>query len=887
MQLPTLLPLRRRARARPFAFYAWAALTPALLLAASIGVASVWCLGTLSEHAAARDRASVEEREAQRFARIVRHWSEHVVRAAEEPSPPNLDAVHEHAADVLRAAERLADTPARGAVPPGVPTVLDTVKRRLDELVVLPQELLRREVSASASALRATSAGLARHAGLRRIEHDAATSRLWRRAALALPLAAAACALVLAALLIWIQRSLIRPALGLAAAARRALAEPVGDAVVPEAGPAEMRELAHSLSAALERLRRDGLALEAARRQAASAEDARAKLLVDLGRELRAPLHGALAIAEALIQSELPAHERRSCELLRGVTRSLAALADDVLGLARLEAGKLALDRVEFDLLVAAEEVAALLASSAQRKGLEIVVRLAPGTPRRVQGDPLRVRQILQSLGASALERTHEGHVELALAAGQAEDTLCASVLDTSAGPLGDSGPGLALAELLARRMGGELRGGPRTEGRGACFSLCLPVPGSARDVPDPVAAELRDLRVLVVESQDRSRGALVEALTRLGALPVACASAEPVPSLLEQARARGEPFHAALLDAAAQTADSPVQAAALRAEPGNARLGLVVLTRAGGEVTLAQLALQGFDAQLRRPVSEDELVRALSALRSTYPEAAPPPAPAAGERRERRVREGRVLLVEDNEVNQLVALGILEELGCRVELAWDGREAVERFRENPSDVVLMDLQLPVMDGCDAARAIRALDVPGAADVPILALSASAGEEAQRRARAAGMTGFLAKPFHMNQLVRELARWLPAPSDASTGGRPDDLEPGALDALRGLERRSSPGLFHQVVSTYLRDASARLAEMRECVDKQVSDPIERVAHSLKSGSTQLGALAMREQCSQIEELARQGDVDSLHLPLARAELAFERLRPLLERALVS
>jgi CheY-like chemotaxis protein/HPt (histidine-containing phosphotransfer) domain-containing protein len=877
--------MRRRARARSFAAYAWAALTPALLVAVSIGAASVWCLGALSEHAAARDRAAAEEREAQRFAQTARHWSEHVERAAADPSAANLAVVRDHAADVLRAAERFGEAPGGGAVPREVPAVLDTAARRLEELSALPSDALRREIRAGAGALRASSAALARHAGLRRIDHDTAASALWRRAALALPVASGLCALLLGALLVWIQRSLIRPAVSLSASARRALVDTTGDVVVQDSGPAELRELSQSVAAALERLRRDGIALEAARRQAASAEDARAKLLVDLGRELRAPLHGALAIAEALAQADLPSSERRSCELLRGVTRSLAALADDVLSLARLEAGKLGLDRVEFDLLGAVEEVALLLAPTAQRKGLEIAVRLAPGTPRRVQGDPLRVRQVVQSLAANALERTQQGHVEIALAAGDVEDSVAVQVLDTSAGPLGDSGPGLALAELLAERMGGELRGGPRSEGRGACFALRLPLPGSPRDVPDPAAAELRDQRVLVVESQDRSRAALVEALTRLGARPVACAAGEPARALLEQALARGEPFQAALLDTASQTADNAVRASTLRAEPALAALGLVLLTRAGVEATPAQLALQGFDAQVQRPVLEAELVRALSALRCARP--APAALPAAESRE--RAHEGRVLLVEDNEVNQLVALGILEELGCAVELARDGREAVERFRAKPFDVVLMDLQLPVLDGFDAARAIRALDVPGARDVPILAISASSSDEAQRRAREAGASGFLPKPFHMNQLVRELARWLPVPAAGGGHARLEDLEAGALEQLRALERRSSPGLFHQVLTTYVRDAAARLAEIRECVDKQVSDPIARLAHSLKSASSQIGASALRELCGHLEELAREcdGEVDDLHLPLARAELAFERLRPLLERALAA
>jgi len=241
------------------------------------------------------------------------------------------------------------------------------------------------------------------------------------------------------------------------------------------------------------------------------------------------------------------------------------------------------------------------------------------------------------------------------------------------------------------------------------------------------------------------------------------------------------------------------------------------------------------------------------------------------------------VLLVEDNEVNQLVALGILEELGCRVELARNGAEAVECFAASPSDIVLMDLQLPVLDGCEAARAIRALDVPQAAAVPIVAISANVSEETRQRVRAAGMTAFLAKPFHMSQLVRELARWLPLSVEG--GPPPGDLDPDALDALRALERRGIPGLFHQVVTTYLRDAGTRLAEIQTCIDQQVLAPIERLAHSLKSGSTQIGAPALRDLCGQIEDLAREGDLDALPLPVARAELAFERLRPLLEKAL--
>jgi signal transduction histidine kinase/CheY-like chemotaxis protein/HPt (histidine-containing phosphotransfer) domain-containing protein len=664
---------------------------------------------------------------------------------------------------------------------------------------------------------------------------------------------------------------------------------------------AEVRGLADTLE---QRVRERTEQMERAQHAAEAATQAKSEFLANMSHEIRTPMNAILGMSYLALRSGLDARQRNYVEKVHGAAESLLRIINDILDFSKIEAGKLEIEDIGFQLGDVLDQVANLTGMGAEEKGLELLFSLPHDLPTALVGDPSRLGQILLNLGNNAVKFTERGEVTVAVSLVEraAEcTTLRFEVRDTGIGlapdmcdrlfqpftqadastsrRYGGTGLGLAICRHLVERMGGRM-GVDSEIGRGSCFHFTLPFGLQAGSQPVTDAGELQGARVLVVDDNPAARDLLCALVASLGLEGETVADGEAALAAVACADAADRPFKLLLLDWRMPGMDG-IECLARLANAGGRHASPTVLMvtafnreRAERELQARQLRVA---ALLAKPVMPSALLDACLAALGR---------PAARPRRREQLQDllqanqaglagARILLVEDNAINQELACDLLGGAGIVVTIAADGRAALTALERDSFDAVLMDCQMPVMDGYEATHALR--QRPEFKDLPVIAMTANAMTGDREKVLAAGMNDHVAKPFHVDELFATLARWVQPKTPPSTGPGLETL-PG-LDERAGLKAvRGNEALYRRLLDMFRQSEADFEMRFRDALAREDTAAAMRCAHDLKSVAGTLGMPEV-QHAAQALELACEQEAGDEAIEVLLKEVA-RLLKPL-------
>ena len=687
---------------------------------------------------------------------------------------------------------------------------------------------------------------------------------------------------------------------------------------LPAAGKDEIGELTRAFDSMRNQINDSQLSLRQALVNAQAATRAKSEFLANMSHEIRTPMNGVLGMAQLLADTPLTTEQQEYLETIEKSGHSLLQVINHILDFSKIEASKMSLEPINFDLQATAFESIQLMTGQAMEKNLELLFNYEQNCPHYFIGDAGRLRQILVNLLGNAIKFTEQGHVLLDISAKSIEAghvQILIRVIDTGIGisddqhhklfesfaqadgsstrKFGGTGLGLSICKKLIELMDGEI-GFNSAPGLGSTFWIKLELPAGKAPKQLP-QSDLHNVRILVVDDNKTNLQILNKQLNAFGMQTTLASNAKDAIQLIKDALQQNDNFDVALFDYLMPEMDGIKLAYTVKNELESS-MPLILLTSAGQRGDLQKFSDAGFNAYLNKPVLTNTLRKIIAAAMATkgaYGKLITQHDIAESERLQATSKykfSGKILLVEDDIINQKVAQGILTNLGLYVDIAYNGKQALQLNKQNDYNLILMDCRMPVMDGYQATREIRKHETER--HTPVIALTANVQQSDQQRCKDSGMDDFLGKPFSREDLISILDTWIKPVAenisaysikDTSTSTTPDkadtdqaEIKPVDLSELTRLKIMMQDS-FADLIDDFIKVTEDRLQQMGQDIQGKL-DLLETIAHSMKSSSAYLGAHTLSALAEQLEQQCKTIPPEDLKIQINNIEKEFERVR---------